>query len=123
MGQRIPVHVVTGPGAGEWIAAMCARRGDWVGLVSEPTPAERPNVKLLSLGCPCCTGKVVLQVALVRAVRATRATRAFVQLPDAAHAPALKRVLAEPPFNVSLVPARPVLLPQDAEVQPANLED
>lgn len=122
---RIPVHVVTGPsGAGkrDFIARLCLQRHDWLGLVNVPSAASAPNLLPLAGGCPCCTGKVVLQVTLARALRATRAGRAFVELSDLTHLAELERALTEPPLGLSVVSARTFGLPQDAGLQAADIE-
>ncbi len=125
MGARIPVHVVTGPrGSGKTalIARFCAGRDDWLGLV-DALPDEPPaGLRAFSAGCPCCTGKVVLQVSLARGLRESRATRAFVELRDPAHRATLERLLAELPLSLSVVPGRPIELPADASLQAATLE-
>ena len=122
---RIPVHIVTGaPGSGKTalVARLCSERPDWLGLVNALPDAAADNLKPLPAGCPCCTGRVVLQVSLARALRATRATRALVELPDPAHARTLEKLLAELPFSLSVTSARQVVLPCDAGLRPADLE-
>ncbi len=117
MRQRIPVHVVTGaPGAGDLITRLCSARADWVGLVGKPPSVPIHNVRAIAGGCPCCTGKVVLQVSLARVLRESRATRAFVEIADAGHAASLETALAEFPLGLSVATARRVLLPEDAEI-------
>ena len=123
MSQRIPVHVVTGaPGAGEFIERMCAGKAEWAGLVQRAPAAPRQNVRVLSAGCPCCTGRVVLQISLVRILRETGASRAFVELTDAGHAASFERVLTEPPLGQSMVAGRPIRLPEDAGLDATALE-
>jgi len=123
---RIPVHIVTGgPGTGKsaFIARLCAQRGDWLGLVNlPPSAADGPNLKPLNSGCPCCTGKVVLQVTLARALRATGAGRAFVELSDAGHLEGLERALGESPLDLSLVISRSISLPWDVGLPVAEFE-
>lgn len=122
---RIPVHVVSGaPGSGKTalIAGLCAERAGWLGLVNALPAGAGSNLKPLAPGCPCCTGRVVLQVSLVRALRETRATRVLVELPDPAHARTLEKLLGALPFSLSVAPARPVLLPGDAGLLAADLE-
>ena len=123
---RIPVHIVTGaPGTGKtaFIARLCAERDDWLGLVNLASPAAAgPNLKPLAAGCPCCTGKVVLQITLARALRATRAGRAFVGLCDAAHLEGLERALSESPLDLSLEISRSISLPRDAGLPVAEFE-
>jgi CobW/HypB/UreG, nucleotide-binding domain len=123
---RIPVHIVTGaPGTGKtaFIARLCAEREDWLGLVNlASSPGAGPNLKPLAAGCPCCTGKVVLQVTLARALRATGAGRAFVELGDAGHLQGLERALGESPLDLSLVISRSISLPRDAGLPVAEFE-
>ncbi len=121
---RIPVHIVTGvPGSGKstLIATLVRQRSDWLGLVNMLSADCGQNLKLFAAGCPCCTGRVVLQVSLVRAMRSTRASRAFVELADAQHAANLARLLAELPFSLSVCAARAVELPRDAGRSVADL--
>lgn len=108
---RVPVHVVTGaPGAqlAALITRLRAARADWAVL--------EPNA------CPCCVGRVELQVGLVRLLRARRPARVLVRLVDAAHQVALERVLRESPLGQYVVPARPIRLPEDAALTPTALE-
>ena len=120
------MHVVTGaPGAGKsaFIAQLCAQRQDWLGLVNAIASAFRePNLMSLTAGCPCCTGRVVLQVTLARALRATQAGRAFVELSDPAHLEGLQRALSEAPLGLSVVRARSFILPLHAGVSAADIE-
>jgi hypothetical protein len=122
--MRIPVHVVSGPpGAarGALIARLCTERPDWLGLVETIPPGATSNVRALSAGCPCCIGRVVLQITLARALRESRAVRAFVELADQEHATGLERVLGESPLGLSVVRSRPIALPADAELTAAHL--
>ncbi len=124
---RIPVHIVTGPPgpeAGAFIARRCAERTDWLGLVARARHLpETPNLKSLASGCPCCTGKIVLQVTLARALRETRAVRAFVELGESTHQAGLTRALEEPPLGLSVASARPVRLPEEAGLRGADFPD
>ncbi len=123
--RRIPVHIVTGgqrSGKTSLIARLCRERSDWLGLVDAPPADPGPNVRLLSPGCPCCTGKVVLQVTLVRALRETKAARAFVEVSGSAHAENLEKALAEIPFSLSLEGARTLFVPQDAGLRASDLQ-
>ena len=73
--MKVPVQVVSNPGA---------RREGW---------------KLLALsGCPCCTARVELQVALVRLLKAGLPAGVLLVVPDREHLPALARALREPPL-------------------------
>lgn len=121
---RIPVHIVTGaPGSGKsaLISRLCSERGDWLGLVNTLPQAGR-SLKQLSAGCPCCTGKVVLQVSLARGLRETRARRAFVELGDPEHALTLEKLLGELPFSLSVISARRITLPAEAGLKAVELE-
>ena len=123
--ERIPVHIVrgaSGSGKSALIARLCGDRSDWLGLVNTLSVGALPNLRLLSSGCPCCTGKVVLQITLARALRQTRAVRAFVELSDPEHAETLAGLLGEPPLSLSLLSSRPIVLSRDAELHPAELE-
>lgn len=123
--HRIPVHVVTGaPGSGKsaLIARLTRERADWLGLINAPPGIAADNLKRLSAGCPCCTGRVVLQVSLVRALRDTGARRALIELPDPAHAAALARLLQELPFRLSVRRGRELVLPLDTAVASADLD-
>ncbi len=122
--ERIPVHVVSGaPGSGKTalIARLCSQRTGWLGLVNAVPAGAASNLKPLAPGCPCCTGKVVLQVSLARALRESRASRALVELADPAHARTLEKLLGELPFSLSVASARPILLPVDAGLVAADL--
>lgn len=71
--NRVPVRVENGPPPPGWVT-------------------------LRTRACPCCVGRVELQVALARLIRAQRPPGVLVALPDAAHRPALLRALAEWPL-------------------------
>lgn len=123
--DRIPVHIVTGrPGSGKsaLIAALVGQRSDWLGLVNALPAVCGQSLRLLAAGCPCCTGRVVLQVTLVRALRSTRAVRAFVELADTQHAANLEKLLTELPFSLSVCAARTLELPGDARCCANDLE-
>lgn len=117
--ERIPVHIVTGaPGSGKsaLIARLVAADSHWLGLVNRLPDGAQRNLRQLSPGCPCCTGRVVLQIMLARALRQTGATRAFVELADADHAGTLEKLLAESPWNLSMRSARSIVLPHDLAI-------
>jgi len=71
--NRVPVRVENGPPPKGWIA-------------------------LRTRACPCCVGRVELQVELARLIRAQRPQGVQIELPDASHRPALLRALAELPL-------------------------
>jgi len=119
------VHIVTGaPASGKsaFIKRMCVERGDWLGLVNPPVLNPVSNLKPMTAGCPCCTGKVVLQVTLARALRASGARRAFVELGDVGHLDGLERALFEAPLGSSIVISRAVCLPRDGQLACADFE-
>lgn len=72
---KVPVRPVSDPGA---------RRDGWAVLALA--------------GCPCCTARVELQVALVRLLRAQRPAGVLLLVPDREHFPALERALRERPL-------------------------
>jgi G3E family GTPase len=74
--NRIPVRVVAGP--------LPEPRAGWVAL--------KPH------NCPCCVGRVELQVELARVIREQRPQGVLIELADASHQPALLRALAEWPL-------------------------
>lgn len=115
--QRIPVHVVSGPsGSGKTalIARRMAENPDWLGLVNVLPVAPPANLRALAPGCPCCTGRVALQVGLARALRETGAVRALVEVADPQHALQLERDLQSLPLSLSLEPASRISLPEQA---------
>lgn len=74
--SRIPVRVVAGP----WSEAPPG----WVTL--------RPTA------CPCCVGRVAMQVELARVIRERKPSGVLIELADPAHLPALRRALSEWPL-------------------------
>lgn len=58
--------------------------------------------RLQTRGCPCCTGRIEMQVALVRLIRAQRPRGVAIELADASHLPALERALREWPLSESV---------------------
>lgn len=99
--SRVPVHAVAGgprSGKSALIARHAAAEPGSLGFVNARL-ADLPNLRLAPAGCPCCTARVAMQVALVKALRETRPTRVYVELPDAAHAATLARVLQEWPLS------------------------
>lgn len=71
--KTVPVRVANGPPPPGWVA-------------------------LRTRACPCCTGRLELQVELARLLRAQKPQGVLLELPDAAHRPALLRALAEWPL-------------------------
>jgi hypothetical protein len=74
--KRIPVRVVAAP--------LREPPAGWVAL--------RPR------HCPCCVGRVELQIELARVIREQGPQGVLIELADAAHQPALRRALAEWPL-------------------------
>lgn len=55
-------------------------------------------ISLKPRNCPCCVGRVELQVELARVIREQRPRGVLVELADASHLPALQRALSEWPL-------------------------
>lgn len=106
--DRIPVHVV-GAAAGHAIADRVEREPRSLGLV-RLRARELPNLLSLPPGCPCCTGRVALEIFLARHVRARRPERIYIEIPDPTHAAELAAVLAREPLSRYLKDAGPVSL-------------
>ena len=109
--QRVPVHVVTGaPGSGKsaLVARLIKERSAWAALSPR--------------ACPCCVGRVELQVTLARLLRERRPERILVELADGDHLQALQRVLVEWPLGQYVSTARSLVLPGDGCADPAQLE-
>jgi len=61
--------------------------------------ARREGWAVLALaGCPCCTARVELQIALVRLLRTGRPKGVLLVVPDREDLPALTRALRERPL-------------------------
>ena len=71
--NRVPVRVAGGPPPEGWIA-------------------------LRTRGCPCCVGRVEMQVELARLLRERRPQGVLIELADAGHRARLLAVLAEWPL-------------------------
>lgn len=78
--SRVPVLLVAGPPGG-------TPQG-WVAL--------RPTA------CPCCVGRVALQVELARLIRDKRPNGVVIELADPAHLPTMRRALGEWPLSEAL---------------------
>ena len=52
--------------------------------------------------CPCCVGRVAMQVELARLVREQRPRGVVIELANPEHAPALRRALQEWPLAESV---------------------
>lgn len=94
---RIPVHAVGGA-AGLVIAEWVEREPRSLGFV-RVRRRELPNLLPLPPGCPCCTGRVALEISLARHVRERRPDRIYVEVPDPSHVAQLAAVLAREPLS------------------------
>lgn len=108
--SRVRVHLVAG--------ATRAARG---ALVAKLLAADNTWRSFAPAACPCCVGRVELQVSLARLLRDEKPTRVFVELPDASHLAAFRRALAEWPLSQYLRPARALRLPEDAAIDSDEL--
>ena len=102
--RRIPVHAVSEGAAGRAIAERVALEPDSLGLV-RTRMRNLPNLVPLPPGCPCCTGRVALEVSLARLLRERRPRRLYIEVPDSLHRAQLVAVLAREPLSKYLVPA------------------
>jgi hypothetical protein len=110
--SAVPIHAVVGaPGSGKsaLIARHAAEDPDLLGFVNVRVQ-ELPNLVVAPAGCPCCTARVAMRVALTRLLRERRPVRVYVELPDAAHAEQLARVLGEWPLSRYVAPAPAISL-------------
>lgn len=71
-------------------------------MVGDPGARREGWVLLALAGCPCCTARVELQVALVRLLRAQRPAGVLLVVRDRDHIPALARALRERPLADSV---------------------
>ena len=64
------------------------------------TQPELPEgwVRLQPRNCPCCVGRVELQVELVRLIREQKPRGVQIALPEASHIASLRRALGEWPL-------------------------
>jgi G3E family GTPase len=124
--SRAPLHIVLGAprsGKSALIERLIGARAGWLGMVNAVHAGRRlETLRRLPAGCPCCTGRVALQVELTRALRETRPSRVLIELPDAEHAELLRRVLGAWPLAQHLSLGRAVELPHDSALEPEMLE-
>jgi hypothetical protein len=107
--KRTPVHAVTG--------APAARASLVVRLLG-----ARPSwARVDPAGCPCCTGRVETQLALVRLLRESKPERVLLELADETHLASLQRALGEWPLARYVELARVIRLPQDCALAPETL--
>lgn len=124
-GVRVPVHLVIGaPGSGKsaLIARLLSERPAWIGFVNTQIVPELDSLRVAPRGCPCCTARVALQVALVRALRELRPQRALIEIDDPEHATRVLQVLGELPFSQAVSVGATLALPEALAVTPAELE-
>lgn len=106
------MHVVAGAprsGKSALVARLLEEHKTWRAL--------RPGA------CPCCVGRVELQVNLARLLREERPERVFVELPDPGHLAAFRKALGEWPLVQYVRLARTLHLPDDAALNAAELRD
>jgi hypothetical protein len=70
-----------------------------VRLVVGAAAAPEGWVELRTRACPCCVGRVQMQVELARLIREERPRGVLIELAEASHLPALRRALAEWPLS------------------------
>jgi hypothetical protein len=101
----VPVHLVAG-----------ATRSERSALVARLLEKDTTWRALVPSTCPCCVGRVELQVNLARLLRDEKPARVFVELPDPAHLAAFRKALAEWPLSQYLRPVRLLRLSEDATI-------
>jgi len=95
-----------------------------VGAFVFPPPHLPPGSVLqgVSAGCPCCTGRVAVRVALVRLLRESQPRRLFIELPQSDHLRAVLSALGEEGLGdlrlAGVLQAHSSGAPLDARVQP-----
>ena len=82
--MKVPVQAVLGPPE---------RRRAWLARLAAG------EVGLAPVGCPCCTGRVEMQVKLARLLREDKPSRVYVELADEAHLATFERALSEWPLS------------------------
>jgi hypothetical protein len=70
-----------------------------VRIVAEAAEVPSGWVVLRPGACPCCVGRVQLQVELARLIREQRPRGVIIRLPDPEHAPGVRRALGEWPLS------------------------
>ncbi|MDH4093821.1 MAG: hypothetical protein OEV81_03450 [Betaproteobacteria bacterium] len=70
-----------------------------VRLVAAATDLPRGWVLLRPAACPCCVGRVQLQVELARVIREQRPSGVQIEMRDPGHLPAMRRALGERPLS------------------------
>jgi DNA-binding NarL/FixJ family response regulator len=70
-----------------------------VRVVVEATEPPAGWAALRPRSCPCCVGRVQMQVELARLLRERRPRGVLIELADASHLPAVRRALAAWPLS------------------------
>jgi hypothetical protein len=105
---RVPVHPVCGPPEA---------RAAWLARIKEG------GAVLSARSCPCCVGRVEMQIGLARLLRERRPERIFVDLRDATHLATFEKVLSEWPLAQYVAAGRAIRLPQDGPLDCNALGD
>lgn len=109
--SRVPVHFCIG-----------TARGTARALLSRLF-AARPRWAVLELqSCPCCAGRIELQIRLARLLREHGPQRVLIGYVDPSHQAALERVLTSWPLAQYVFAARRLSVPQDANLTAEVLE-
>jgi hypothetical protein len=69
-----------------------------VRVVNAATEAPAGWAVLRPGACPCCVGRVALQVELARLIRVQEPRGVMIEIADASHLPAMRRALREWPL-------------------------
>lgn len=106
--MKIPVHAIVGPP--DMRQAWLRNRAADDAVLSPAT-------------CPCCAGRVEIQITMARMVRERRPRRIFVEFANEEHLGAFGRALNQWPLSQYVEPAPPVRLPEDRLLSPAHLSN
>jgi G3E family GTPase len=116
----ITAHLVSGPaGSGKTglIVRLVTERGRWLGFINALDARHAHHMlRPAPFGCPCCTGRVAMQVELTRALRETRPRRVLIEVLSTEHLAEVQRALRGEPLGRYLSLGRPLCLPGDAEL-------
>ena len=109
--SRVPVHICVG-----------TERGTAHALLTRLF-ASRPGWAMLELqSCPCCTGRVELQVRLARLLRERSPQRVLIGYVEPSHQATLERALTNWPLAQYVSAARTLSVPRDANLTAEALE-
>jgi len=73
-------------------------------------------------GCPCCTGRVAMQVELARALREARPERVLIEVLSGEHVDRIERALRDEPLGRYLSIGHRLILPRDVALSADALE-